>query len=370
MSMNLMARAMGIKVGNHLRKLVLLKMADNANDKGECWPSYQHVADHCECSKSAVKSHIAALIEMGLISKVNRLGVRNGKGNTSNVYHLTLDNPVPVENPAPKKPKKANPESPESIGGESPESTPPVASESTGEAGDNPPESPESTPPVSPAGTRISHSLEPVMEPVSEPKEKPPLTPQVVDNSGAGQNQTAGEVFDYLNLLTGAKTRPDLQALKSILDRLTDGYTQAELKLVAEHRTEQHLNNPKLAHMLSSNLLFAAQTFGAYLAAANAWQTKRDQQAATAAAVERQSAEHTGFRVVNGPDAEVPEIDFDEAFDRLLVDGGQPENQAEKIALAEIMKIGYGPHEQDQARKKWRVSFAKARARTTGEHTA
>jgi hypothetical protein len=33
------------KVGNSLRKLVLIKLADNANDKGECWPSYQHIAD-------------------------------------------------------------------------------------------------------------------------------------------------------------------------------------------------------------------------------------------------------------------------------------------------------------------------------------
>ena len=52
--MSLMAKAMGVKVGNSLRKLVLIKLADNANDKGECWPSYQHIADQCECSRTAV----------------------------------------------------------------------------------------------------------------------------------------------------------------------------------------------------------------------------------------------------------------------------------------------------------------------------
>ncbi|HIA8111342.1 TPA: helix-turn-helix domain-containing protein, partial [Escherichia coli] len=36
MSMSLMAKAMNIKVGNPLRKLVLIKLADNANDNGEC----------------------------------------------------------------------------------------------------------------------------------------------------------------------------------------------------------------------------------------------------------------------------------------------------------------------------------------------
>jgi hypothetical protein len=47
-----MAKAMAIKTGNPIRKLVLIKLADNANDSGECWPSYKHIADHCECSKA------------------------------------------------------------------------------------------------------------------------------------------------------------------------------------------------------------------------------------------------------------------------------------------------------------------------------
>lgn len=96
-----MAKAMSCKVGNPLRKLVLIKLADNANDKGECWPSYQHVADQCECSKSAVKAHITALIDMGFLSKENRIGENSGKGNKSNVYYLTLDNPVSPESTAP-----------------------------------------------------------------------------------------------------------------------------------------------------------------------------------------------------------------------------------------------------------------------------
>lgn len=142
-----MAKAMSIKVGNPLRKLVLIKLADNANDNGECWPSYQHIADHCECSKSAVKEHISALIKLGLMTKENRVGVNNGKGNTSNVYRLHLTStPVP------------------------PESTPPVPPESTGGSPKSTPVPPESTPPVPPAGTRTSHSFEPVKEPLDNKK--------------------------------------------------------------------------------------------------------------------------------------------------------------------------------------------------------
>ncbi|EBR8889461.1 helix-turn-helix domain-containing protein [Salmonella enterica subsp. enterica serovar Brancaster] len=89
MSMNLMAKAMSIKVGNPLRKLVLIKLADNANDEGECWPSYQHIADQCEVSRSTVKSHIRALEDMGLLKREFR---RKGELNQSNVFYLTMDN--------------------------------------------------------------------------------------------------------------------------------------------------------------------------------------------------------------------------------------------------------------------------------------
>ncbi|ENT5074797.1 helix-turn-helix domain-containing protein [Salmonella enterica subsp. enterica serovar Schwarzengrund] len=169
MSMNLMAKAMSIKVGNPLRKLVLIKLADNANDNGECWPSYQHIADHCECSKSAVKEHISALIKLGLMTKENRVGVNNGKGNTSNVYRLHLTStPVPPES-TPTVPPKSTGGSPKSTP-VPPESTPPVPPKSTGGSPKSTPVPPESTPPVPPAGTRTSHSFEPVKEPLDNKK--------------------------------------------------------------------------------------------------------------------------------------------------------------------------------------------------------
>lgn len=143
MSMNLMAKAMSIKVGNPLRKLVLIKLSDNANDKGECWPSYQHIADHCECSKTAVRNHIDALEMMGLLKRENRIGVANGKGNTSNVYYLNLDaTPMPLK--------------------------------STGLCNFvAPPMPPDGTPPMPPDGTRTSHSFEPVIEPLETVADAP-----------------------------------------------------------------------------------------------------------------------------------------------------------------------------------------------------
>lgn len=104
MSMEMMVRAMKIKVGNPLRKLVLLKLADNASDQGECWPSVPYIAEQCEISERSVQNHIRQLVKDGLVRIEKRLA-ENGL-NRSNVYHITLSvsgaNPAPGgESPAP-----------------------------------------------------------------------------------------------------------------------------------------------------------------------------------------------------------------------------------------------------------------------------
>ncbi|QOQ76464.1 helix-turn-helix domain-containing protein [Pseudomonas poae] len=155
MSMGLMVAAMKLRVGNPLRKLVLIKLADNASDIGECWPSYQHVADQCEISKRSVMNHIAALCEAGLLRKEIRKG--GPKGNSSNVYFLTLDGGAP---PAPGVVQQIHQSS---------------------AAGSPPSESPAPGGSAA-AAPRISNSLEPVMEPVIEP-----ITPQASAKVVTGQ---------------------------------------------------------------------------------------------------------------------------------------------------------------------------------------
>lgn len=88
MSMRLMVQAMNCQVGNPARKLVLLKLADNANDDGICFPSYQYIADKCEMSKRSAISHIDDLIKMGLVTKKAR---KNKDGSSANLYLLHLE---------------------------------------------------------------------------------------------------------------------------------------------------------------------------------------------------------------------------------------------------------------------------------------
>ena len=132
MSMELMVKAMKTKVGNPLRKLVLIKLADNANDMGECWPSYQHIADQCEIGRSTVKVHIRELEKCGLLRREFR---RKGELNQSNLFHLSLMNSG--------------------------------AGAALPGAGDNPGGGAGAAP-------RTSHSFEPVIEPVERPVAKAP----------------------------------------------------------------------------------------------------------------------------------------------------------------------------------------------------
>ena len=131
MSMELMVKAMKTKVGNPLRKLVLIKLADNANDVGECWPSYQHIADQCEIGRSTVKVHIRELEKCGLLRREFR---RKGELNQSNLFHLSLNSGSGAALPG---------------------------------AGDNPGGGAGAAP-------RTSHSFEPVKEPVKELVAKAP----------------------------------------------------------------------------------------------------------------------------------------------------------------------------------------------------
>ncbi|HBV3382879.1 TPA: helix-turn-helix domain-containing protein [Klebsiella pneumoniae] len=227
-----MAKAMAIKTGNPIRKLVLIKLADNANDYGECWPSYKHIADHCECSKSAVRDHIDALISMGLLVKENRPGVKNGKGNASNLYCMKLDNPMP------------------------PKSIAPMPSESTGMP-------PESIPPMPCGGTRTSHSFEPVIEP------KDPPYPQTGE-SDERIFSDAQKALEFYNEKTSTRCR-DLKPFVMMLTPTTtrDGYTLAEIQLVIRwvlatwRRRGESL--PKPANICRVN------RFDGYLADAEAW---------------------------------------------------------------------------------------------------
>lgn len=211
MSMLLMVKAMHAKVGNPLRKLVLIKLADNANDLGECWPSYQHIADQCEISRRSVITHVNKLEEMGFLKKKYRKG--SEKPNSSNIFTLDFDGAYssPSESPAPAG------ESPAPSSGESP-------------------------------APRTSHSIEPVKEP-----------------SLSSKPDIAEKVIQYLNDKTGKSFRNVESNRKLINARLSEGATVKDLVAVINRKCAEWLDDPAMSQYLQPSTLFNATKFNNYI---------------------------------------------------------------------------------------------------------
>lgn len=76
------------KVGSALGKLILIKLADNANDEGYCFPGQAHIAEAVEASRETVSRQIKKLVERGFVEIVPRYenGFRRG-----NAYRLQMD---------------------------------------------------------------------------------------------------------------------------------------------------------------------------------------------------------------------------------------------------------------------------------------
>ena len=69
-------------------KLVLLALADNANDDGKCWPGIETVVNKCGIARNTVIGSIRKLKKQGLIVSERRY-TEDGR-RTSNLYKLSL----------------------------------------------------------------------------------------------------------------------------------------------------------------------------------------------------------------------------------------------------------------------------------------
>lgn len=81
------------------QKLVLLSLADNANDQGECYPSMAQIGRRTALSERAVRDAIRSLERLQIVSSAARSG-------TSTVYFLRITDalecqPTPAAGAAP-----------------------------------------------------------------------------------------------------------------------------------------------------------------------------------------------------------------------------------------------------------------------------
>ncbi len=68
-----------------MTRLVLLAIADHADDAGRAWPSFARLAERCRMHRSSVARAIRQLIEFGELAVVEK-GQRCG-----NIYQITID---------------------------------------------------------------------------------------------------------------------------------------------------------------------------------------------------------------------------------------------------------------------------------------
>ncbi len=91
MSGKVVGWAMEQRTGSPTTKLVLLKLADNSNEEGVCWPSVPLMVRHTELCERAIRKHLAVLEQRGLIA-VERRNVDGAQ--LPNIYHLNVPKPI------------------------------------------------------------------------------------------------------------------------------------------------------------------------------------------------------------------------------------------------------------------------------------
>lgn len=90
MSVRAMTWAMEQKVGNPTTKLILMALADFADEEGKCFPSQGRLAEIAECSVDTVQRHLTKAEQASLIVRQKRGSKRGGGGRTSDLYVLQL----------------------------------------------------------------------------------------------------------------------------------------------------------------------------------------------------------------------------------------------------------------------------------------
>lgn len=84
-----------VKLDNSGLKLVLLALADMANDAGECWPSRGTLAEMCELDPNSIRRHIQTLRKKRLIEVRERFADNRQRSNLFRLIGETWVSPSP-----------------------------------------------------------------------------------------------------------------------------------------------------------------------------------------------------------------------------------------------------------------------------------
>ena len=220
-------------------KLVFLLMANYADDKNECWPSYTTLADEAGVSERTIARVVDRLAEFGWLEVL-----RQGNARTSSKYQLNFDGTEIPKNTKKKPSKEGRQDDKVDNMSTLPTSTP----------------CPPRVDNMSVLGRQDVHRS--YQEPITEPITKDLL-------SGDSRTDDIKQVIDHLNSVTGSKFKPSAKAsTKNISGRLSDGASVQDLKLVIDYKASEWLNDSKMCQFLRPSTLFGPEKFNGYLIAA------------------------------------------------------------------------------------------------------
>ncbi|CAH7133359.1 Transcriptional regulator [Vibrio chagasii] len=95
MWVSLILSFMPLKTGSPISKLVLLKLADNADARGVCFPSLNYLSQYCEVSLRTVTRHVNELEKQGFLQRIKRFD--DSGRQRSNLYQLRVPEGCHIE---------------------------------------------------------------------------------------------------------------------------------------------------------------------------------------------------------------------------------------------------------------------------------
>lgn len=91
MSVEAITWALRVKTGSSITKAILLVLANHANPKGVCWPSFADVARQAECSFSTVQRAVREMESAGLLERQRRRREDGNYGTYTIALSLSAD---------------------------------------------------------------------------------------------------------------------------------------------------------------------------------------------------------------------------------------------------------------------------------------
>lgn len=228
-------------VGPASRRLILLALADAANDEHECWPSINTLAAKCCISRTTAEDSLRALEADGLITRVRRY-------NTSNTYQLNIEaieaHSRPDRTPAPK-PSRPHTTPPEIRG------TPEIRRGDPRNLGGGTPEIPGTNPKRTqrePSTTAAADATEQAELPLALPA----VPEKEAEDEGPTLNQRSVQAAQWYYRLIGNMGK--VPAFQAIIKRaMENGHSDAQIKIALTFIADHHwtLTQERLAHALN-----------------------------------------------------------------------------------------------------------------------